>query len=303
MAELFRKNALDHMATPEQLDKPIKIIRPSTWIISVILVIGMVTFVIWSISYHITDGVNVQGVIFTNQDVVQIKAQRSCMVRDVLVSEGEYVDIGDIIAVVSNEEKLNKIEEMQEHINSMNKEDEEYQRMQELVKKDIDAYVASTVIKSNASGYIQSINNDGNALEAGENIASIMPDSGYHEVIAFVPLQTAQKLKIGMQAQISPSYAPREEYGYMTGIITNISEFPVTKENIQEDMGTFSYVESILPDTSAVEVRIKLELDSESENNYLWSNKKGENLSVELGTQCTVIAITDEYRPIELLLD
>lgn len=303
MAELFRKNALDHMATPEQLDKQIKIIRPSTWIISVILVIGMITFVIWSISYHITDGVNLQGVIFTNQNVVQIKAQRSCMVKDVLVSEGEYVDIGDIIAVVSNEEQLDKVQEMQVQIDSMDKTDKNYEVMSEMVKKQVDSYVASTVIKSNTSGYIQSVNNDGNALEAGENIASIMPDSGYHEVIAYVPLQTAQKLKIGMQAQVSPAYAPREEYGYMSGVITEISEFPVTKENIQENMGTFSYVESILPDTSAVEVRIKLELDSQSENNYLWSNPKGERLSVELGTQCTVIAITDEYRPIELLLD
>ena len=52
-----------------------------------------------------------------------------------------------------------------------------------------------------------------------------------------------------------------------------------------------------------MEVRVKLNLDSDSKNNYLWSNEKGKQLSVELGTQCDVIIVTDEYRPIELLFE
>jgi len=60
--------------------------------------------------------------------------------------------------------------------------------------------------------------------------------------------------------------------------------------------------EEILPETASVEVRIQLDIDNESSNNYLWSNKKGENLSVEIGTICSVIIVTDEYKPVELLL-
>ena len=63
-----------------------------------------------------------------------------------------------------------------------------------------------------------------------------------------------------------------------------------------------SYIEDIFPGNSAVEVRIKLDIDSDSDNGYKWSNPKGEKLSVGYGTQCRIIVVTDEYHPLELLL-
>lgn len=53
----------------------------------------------------------------------------------------------------------------------------------------------------------------------GDVIASVMPDNGYgyREVIAYVTDQVARSLSVGMKTQISPSFAAREEYGYMTG--------------------------------------------------------------------------------------
>lgn len=303
MADLFRKSALDTIATPEQLDKQVRIVRPATWMISIILVIGLITFILWSFTYHITDGVNVEGVIFSNHDVVLLKSSRSCSVTDVLVSVGEYVDIGDIIAVVSNDELLKDIEEARQTLSGMKKNSAEYADMERELTDMIDSYVASTIIKSDTSGYIQSVASDGKALQTGDDIAIVMPDTGYNELVSYVSMQTVQKLRVGMQVQISPSYAPREEYGYMTGVITRISEMPVTEEGILEQMGTLSYVKDILPETSCVEVRIKLDLDTDSANNYLWSNEKGKNLSVEIGTYCSAIIVTDEYRPMELLLE
>ncbi len=302
MAELFRKSALDTMATPEQLDKQVKIVRPATWVIAVILLTGMITFLIWSFTYHISNGINMNGVVFTNNDITQMKASRDCIVTDVLVSEGEHVQIGDIIAVVSYDEMLDKIDEKRAQLALLKKGTEEYISCESKIQTMVDEYVAKTIIKSNTSGRIQSIESCGNAVKTGDRIASIMLDRGYHEVIAYVPMQIAQNLSVGYTAQISPSYAPREEYGYMTGSITEISDTPVTEESILAKMGTLSYVENILPDTACVEVHIKLNLDSNSPNQYQWSNEKGKYLSVELGTQCSIIAVTGEYHPIELLL-
>lgn len=303
MAELFRKSALDTLATPEQLDKQVKIVRPSVWIVCMALLVGVVTFILWSFTYHISNGVNAEGVVFSNHNVVQIKAERNCIVTDVLAVRGEYVETGDIIAVISNDGLLQEIEADRIALEAMETEDEAYEKAAEKLQNLRNTYVATTVIKSTATGYIQSVCATGNALMSGEGIATIMPDSGYNEVIAYVSLQTAQNLRVGMPVQVSPSYAPREEYGYMSGVVTQISDMPAAKENILEQMGTLSYVENILPETSCVEVRVKLNLDSDSKNNYLWSNEKGKQLSVELGTQCDVIIVTDEYRPIELLFE
>ena len=303
MAELFRKTALDSMSTPEQLNKQVKIMRPSVWVIFIALVTALFTFIIWSFTYHITNGVNLSGVVFTNNNIISNTAERNCIVTDVLVNEGDYVEIGDIIAVVSNTELLEKIEDSRYELSLLDEKSKEYALLFGQIEKLTDTYVASTVIKSSASGYVQSVKSTGTALESGDTISAIMTDSGYNEVTAYVPMQTARSLELGMIAQVSPSYAAREEYGYMTGVITSISDTPVSEESILARMGTLSYVEGILPEGSYVEVRIRLDLDENSANSYKWSNSKGETLSVELGTQCSIIVVISEYLPIQMLIN
>lgn len=302
MAELFRKAALDTMSTPEQLDKQVKIMRPAMWIIYVAFVAALITFVIWSFTYKISNGVNMDGVVFTNNSIISSTADRDCMVTDVLVEDGDYVEIGDIIAVVSNDEMLAKIDDCRMEMASAEEGSSEYEALDKQLDTLIDNYVATTVIKSSSSGYVQSVKAIGSALSAGDKIATVMSDNGYNEVVAYVSMQTANSLSLGMTAQVSPSYAAREEYGYMTGIITSISDTPVSEETILAKMGTLSYVDGILPSGSYVEVRIRLDLDENSANSYKWSNSKGESLPVELGTQCSIIIITNEYYPIELLV-
>lgn len=303
MAELFRKTALDTMSTPEQLDKQVKIMRPSVWIVFTALIAALITFIVWSFTYKITDGINMSGVVFTNNNVISNTAERDCMVTDVLVSNGDHVEIGDVIAVISNDELLEKIEDRRYRLSLLDESSTEYNALSEQINNLVNSYVASTVIKSSTSGYIQSVRASGTALQVGDSISTIMTDGGYSEVTAYVPIQTARSLNLGMTAQICPSYAAREEYGYMTGVITSISDTPVSDESIIARMGTLSYAEGILPEGSCVEIRIRLDSDENSANSYKWSNSKGENLSVDLGTQCSVIVITSTYLPIQMLTD
>ncbi len=303
MAGLFRDTALDTMATPEQLDKQVKIMGPSVWVVFTAMIAALITFIIWSFTYKISDGINMTGVVYSNTNIVNNTADRDCVVKDILVEEGDYVNIGSIIGVVTNDGELEKIENLRDELKSLEEGSEEYTALQEKLDNLVDQYVSTTIIKSNTSGYVQSVSSVGEALSAGDSIVMIMTDAGYQEVIAYVPLQTAKSLSLGMTAQISPSYAPREEYGYMTGVITAISDTPATEKSIINRMGTMSYVENILPDGSFVEVRIRLDLDEGSSNSYKWSNQKGENLTVELGTQCSVFAVTREYLPIQMLLE
>ena len=77
MADLFRKSALDTMATPEQLDKQVKITTPAAWIVCLAMCVGMITFILWSFTYQISNGVNMKGVIFTNKDIEKVRDKMS----------------------------------------------------------------------------------------------------------------------------------------------------------------------------------------------------------------------------------
>lgn len=301
MASFFRKEALDTVSTPEQLDQQVRIMRPSAWAIYSGIVIATLTLLLWSLTYHITDGVNMQGVIFTNSNIVQSVAANECLVTDVLTEEGDYVQIGDLMAVVSNDDLLKEIQSLRNQIEQLEDDSDASEHLRQQLTALIDTYVASTMIKSSSSGYVQRVKSPGSALAPGESIATVVSDYGYNEVVAYVPLQQAGSLSLGMTAQVSPTYASREEYGYMTGIVTYIGETPVSEESIQAKMGSSSYVADILPDTSCVEVRIRLDLDDTMENGYRWSNRKGGTLNVKMGTTCSVIVVTDKYLPITLL--
>lgn len=302
-SSLFRKNALNGISAPEQLDKHIRIMNPATWILYTALLVSFVFLIIWSLAYNISNSINAKGVIFTNSSVFNIYSSSDTIVNNVLVEKGEHVEVGDIIAVVANEQMLSELEELKYQQLSMDVGSQEYEDMNSRIDSLAEQYIASTIIKSNCRGYIQSVKSVGNALATGDTIASIMSDDGYNELIAFVPLDVAKTLSLGLEAQISPSYAAREEYGYMTGIITSIDTVPTTEESIIKHMGTMLYVQDILPEEACVEVRIKLDLDSDSANEYNWSNPKGQSLNIELGTQCDVKIISDEFRPIEFILN
>jgi multidrug resistance efflux pump len=292
---------MDSMASPEQLDQQVKIMRTPFYVMFLALLLGFLTLLIWSLTYNFTEGVSVGGVIFTSLDIVNITAEREAIVEDVLVEENEYIEAGDIVAVLADEDLLEELTQLQEEISEMDADSSDRKLLETKLKKKQKEYIASTMVKSDTAGYVQSVKGIGSKVEAGESILSLMPDGGYNELTAYVPLETSKSLSLGMTAQISPSYAPREEYGYMNGVITKISSVPATNDSIVKHLGSLDYVNDILPDSAVVEVRIKLDLDTDSENQYKWSNTKGESLSVGLGTQCSAQIITKEFHPITLL--
>ena len=288
--KLFRKNASDSLASPEQLNKSVSLLRFPMWIVWACLVLGFITVCIWAFFGSITNKAAVAGVIFPADDVERIVASSDGIVCDTVISEGEYINRGDIVAVLSNDEALQPLlaETDGNLLNLMREE-----------------YIRTYVIKSEFSGYVQKIVPIGTKIEKGDvlsviNVSDI--DSGYNEVVAYVPIDTANTLALGMETQISPKFAPREEYGYMDGVITSISSIPATEDSIVKHMGTTDYVSSVVPDTTCVEVRIKISYDPNSKNFYRWSNSNGEELNVDVGTVCDLQIITDRQRPVNLLL-
>ena len=305
MADIFRKTATDHVATPEQLNQQVKIMRPATWLLYLAILAGAVSFVVWAFTYTITNGVNIEGVLFSNRDIQNVYAMCDGIVSDVLVQEGQVVATGDILMTLSNEAVLEEIQNMKDEMAVMEKNTDEQLLMEQKIQRKIAEYQAETVLRSSYSGSVQSIAAVGTDITDGAIVSSIIGETsngGYNEIIAFVPMEQAKGIRAGMQAQISPNYAPREEYGYMSGVVTSVGSIPATEDSIIRHMGTMSYVKDFLPDTSCVEVHIKINLNPDSKNSYEWSNKKGEELAVELGTRCSIIVITSEVNPIRLLM-
>jgi hypothetical protein len=117
-------------------------------------------------------------------------------------------------------------------------------------------------------------------------------------VFCFMPMSMSKRLMGGMKVQVSPDYAPREEYGYILGTVESIGEKPVTEEEIVQTFGHAQYVEGLITQGNMVEVRVALE---RTEGRLKWSTQKGESVSVASGSNCDLLIVIRERKPYELI--
>jgi HlyD family secretion protein len=149
----------------------------------------------------------------------------------------------------------------------------------------------STQVVSPFSGEITELKvYAGSVVAAGQPVMSIQPPVQQLEVVAFIPTSDAKNIHPGMIVQVSPTTVKREEYGYMRGKVSYVSDFPTTS---QAAMRTFENVVN--------EVRIVLQR-SDNTSGYEWSSKKSPNQKMSSGTLCSVQVVTSERRPIQLVM-
>ncbi len=118
------------------------------------------------------------------------------------------------------------------------------------------------------------------------------------QVYCFVPLSAAKRLAAGMEVQVSPDYAPREEYGFIKGRIAQVGEAPVSQEELAGIFAQANYLAGLLPQGNEIMVQLKLTV---KDNNLVWSSTKGQGVDLSSGSLCQVLVIIRERKPYELL--
>ena len=126
--------------------------------------------------------------------------------------------------------------------------------------------------------------------------------TGNVSAVCYVKLGDAKKLKPGMTAYVYPSTINKEEYGHILGTIKSVSDHVATTTEMQEQLGNESLVEAFAKDGPVVEIICELQKDSGSASGYQWSSDKGKTIELSQGTMITATIITEEKKPIDLLI-
>jgi len=291
---IFRKSSLDYISSPERLNEYIKITHPGVWSILVGCLAILISVGVWGFYGHIPDTVRATGIIFPQNGVVSVIPAAGGRISDIRVKVGDFVEAGQIIAIIPQEditERINQLKSSGEAAES---------QMKALIAE----YERKSIVVSPISGVVLSAKSVNETISSNEPVAGIVRQEKYaddRQVICYVPASTARKLKEGMEVQVSPDFAPREEYGYMLGHITSIGQYPVSEADVLSAVGNMQYAEGLLPEGNHMEVRITLTVDPDSRNKIKWSGKKGESLVLTIGTNCDILIIVKNYKPYELL--
>lgn len=120
--------------------------------------------------------------------------------------------------------------------------------------------------------------------------------------VMYIPSRDGKKIKVGMDALVVPSTVRPQEFGYIKGKITYVSEFPVTQQGLMTSMQNDQLVRSMLQMGAPFEVYVEFEENAENFSGYQWTSASGPKVNVNPGTSCSGKITVKEEAPITLVV-
>ncbi|HEV3050375.1 MAG TPA: NHLP bacteriocin system secretion protein, partial [Longimicrobium sp.] len=122
------------------------------------------------------------------------------------------------------------------------------------------------------------------------------------EAILYIPSVHGKKIKPGMEVQIAPSTVKKEEFGYLLGTVTYVSDFPVTPQGMARVLKNDQLVTRLSGDDAPYEVHVDLLPDPDNVSTYRWTSTGGPPLRVQSGTLATAGIVVERRRPILMVI-
>ena len=94
---MFRKKALDALSTPEQLNQPLQLLRPSQWVLLLSLGGFTITILLWSIFGRIPVRVSGRGVLIRPNSLTVVHSQATGRVSDMPFKIGDCLEKGALM--------------------------------------------------------------------------------------------------------------------------------------------------------------------------------------------------------------
>lgn len=127
-------------------------------------------------------------------------------------------------------------------------------------------------------------------------------DSGKLTAVLYIPSKDGKKLKKGMEALVSPSTVQPQEYGFMKGKVTYVSDFPITQQGMLMSIKNEQLATGLLAGGPLFEVHVDFDKDSKSFSGYKWTSAKGPDLNIKEGTSCMGKITIDQEHPIAIVV-
>ena len=164
--------------------------------------------------------------------------------------------------------------------------------------------IEDSTIRSTMTGYISGLNiAKGNTIQQGSVVCRISAEEDAERiVICYVPVAEGRKLAPGMRTEIYPTTVNKQEYGHMEGTVREVAEFVTSQDEIRNQLGDVSLVQTFTQNGAVVAVKVALRTDCDTASGYWWSSRKGSSVIVNDGTLVSADIVTEEKAPITLLI-
>lgn len=166
-------------------------------------------------------------------------------------------------------------------------------------------YDTATQVICNASGIVTEVPvRRGDYVQPGTTIIVVQTKSNLETIEALVYFSAAdgKKIEPGMKIGIIPSTVKQEEYGFILGIVKEVSEFPVTETYLNSKLQNSALANTFHDVKAPIEVTVSLMPDFSNYSGYKWSSSRGPEQKIGAGYMCSASVTTSKKHPVEFII-
>ncbi len=267
MSKVFRQSALNQLATPEELDKMIQVTNRKGWIAWLGLSSLVLAALVWGIFGSIPTVQRSSGLLIRQDGIQEIKATEAGQLTELNLKAGDSLKTGQVVGKYKT------------------------------------AAGTESELRSGFDGVVlETLSEKGQTLEASAPIVRLEVTARPLQAVLFVPLAEGKRLKPGLPVQLNPSNVRAEEFGYMLGKVSSVSQFPVSNESLILQFKSRELVQALAASGPLIKVEVSLESDPGTPSGFKWSSQTGPRQTFNSGTLCDATLVLSEQRPISLIL-
>ena len=273
---LFRREALDKLSSPEQLDTLLKVTNPVAWLALAAALIFTIVAVIWGFMGSLAVEVSGPGVLLPQGGVREVPTLTTGVVTEVLVRPGQVIPDGAVVI-----------------------------RMQPATTGSEGARVE--IIAETGGQVLELLARPGQYLSQGDNVLMLGEPGAGIECVAYFAFNQGDKVDPGMSTRIALSNADQDIYGSIIGEVTQVAPYPTTRGEMQSVLADAQLVDFFLSagdkyQEAPLEIRVRLDRDPDDPTSYSWTSGHGPVRAIRSGAACQVQVVTEYVRPIELAI-
>ena len=261
------------MNSPKEINDHLRVTAVPTYLLAAAIILMLGAFIVWGFLGTVSDKAYYSGVVFPAQGTTDITLPNKGMVRSMLVHNGDSVHQGQTVALVSIGDSY--------------------------------SFLTSTV-----DGLVISTKTDNEPFEAFDPIVSVIDGDATGDqaqrtqLIAYADNAAQRDLRIGMEAQVWPADEKRDEIGYVRGRITQVVRYPAAADEVRQTLKSNILAKRLLEQGDVVyEVRIDLLPSPEDPTRYDWSFGEPADVSMGIGTYCSVLTETKRRSMFQYLFE
>lgn len=301
--QLFSKEAMDKLRSPERLDKIFPITTPTGWVMMAAILVLLFSILLWSIFGAFTVKANGMGLIMDSAGVVNVSHISGGKVSAVYIKTGQRIHNGDLIAQLEQAEQSADTRMAQHGMGLATNDRDALNRVYQYDAKKQQQEVAE-YIYSDYDGIVDEVLIEkGKVISSGTPVCSIRLTQNRDELtgIFYIPVDKGKRVEPGMTIQLAPNGVDTSQAGSLIGVVRSVSQYPVSAESIRQKLGNDQLAQWIQSSQNSALMEIKFDLvkDKDSESGYLWTSIVGEHKEITAGSFCTGSIIIERQPPIE----